>query len=63
MLVKNLIMLDLGLTLGLPTILVPALTGILNEHNQNEFLLISAEQATWIGKLFLHRSVQKFNQK
>lgn len=49
---KNLILIDLGFTFGLPTIIIPALTGIRNVHNQNEALTITAEQATWIGKGF-----------
>lgn len=35
----------------IPTIVIPALTGILNKHNQNEFLSITSEQASWLGKL------------
>lgn len=41
----------LGLIFALPAIVIPALTGILNEHNSNEFLTVTAVQASWIGKI------------
>lgn len=48
--VKNLLLIDLGLILALPTIVIAAMSGIPNEHNRNEFLSITPEEASWIGK-------------
>lgn len=39
----------------MPTIIVPALSGIQNEQNRNEFLSITPEQASWIGKTFIRK--------
>lgn len=47
---KNLLLFDLGLCYGLPTIVIPALTKLLNEHNRDEFLVITSVQASWLGK-------------
>lgn len=52
--IKNLILIEMGLIFGVPTIIIPALTGIRNAHNQNEVLRITSEQATWIGMLQFH---------
>ncbi|XP_031620827.1 facilitated trehalose transporter Tret1-like [Contarinia nasturtii] len=49
--VKNLLMFNMGLCILLPTIIIPAVTGIHNEHNQNEFLTITPVQASWLGSL------------
>lgn len=35
----------------MPTIVIPAVTGILNENNRNEFLTMTAEEASWIGSV------------
>lgn len=51
--VKNLLLFDLGLTLGLPTILIPVLRGYLRETNPNETLYFTAEQSSWYGKFLL----------
>lgn len=45
----NLLTIDAGLIFALPGIVIPALTGILNEHNRNEFLTITAHEAAWMG--------------
>lgn len=51
--VKNLLLLNLGLCYALPSIVIPALTNIRNEPNSNEFLLITDEDASWLGKFML----------
>lgn len=51
--VKNLLLFDLGLCYGLPTIVIPALTKIHNEHNRDETLFITPLQASWLGQLNL----------
>lgn len=50
-LVKNLLLLDLGLSGAFPTILIPALTGFANEHNVNEYLRMSPLEASWFGSI------------
>lgn len=48
--VKNFLLLDLGLSIAFPGIIIPALTGIPNEYNKDEFLSMTPEQASWLGK-------------
>lgn len=47
--VKNCLLLDLGLSVSLPVILIPALTGLSSESNPNETVFITAGQASWLG--------------
>lgn len=47
--VKNFLLLDLGLSLAFPTIVIPALTGASSALNPNEILFITAAQASWLG--------------
>lgn len=49
--VKNLLLFDLGLCFSLPTIVIPALTGIGNIHNSDEYLTVTPVQASWLGKI------------
>ncbi|XP_031636130.1 uncharacterized protein LOC116349018 [Contarinia nasturtii] len=49
--VKNLLILDLGFCYAFAIIAIPALTGIHNKYNQNETLLITVAEASWIGSL------------
>lgn len=49
--VKNCLLLDLGLSIAFPAIIIPALTGIPNEYNQNELLSLTKEQASWLGSI------------
>ncbi|XP_055308983.1 facilitated trehalose transporter Tret1-like [Sitodiplosis mosellana] len=49
--VKNLLLTDLGLITTFPSILIPALTGISNEHNRNEFITITPSEASWLGSI------------
>lgn len=51
--VKNLLILDLALALVIPGIIIPALTGIPNQHNLNEPLKLTPSQASWLGIYFL----------
>lgn len=46
---KNLIIVDLGMSVVFPSIVIPALTGILNDSNQNETLSMTPAQASWFG--------------
>lgn len=50
--VKNLLIVDLALALVIPGIIIPALTGIPNQHNLNETLKLSPSQVSWLGNLF-----------
>ena len=57
------IIVDTGLTYAVPTILIAAMTGISNEHNRNEYLTITPEQATWLGEwqvMFFHPKIVNF---
>lgn len=47
---KNILLLDLGLALCFSTIVIPALTGDDKEHNPDEILRITPEQASWLGR-------------
>lgn len=38
-----------GLVLVFPTLVIPAITGIQNEHNKNEYITMTASQSSWIG--------------
>lgn len=58
---KNFIVIDSGLTTSLSAIMIAALTGIQNEHNQNEFLKITPVQASWLGEF--HNSIYGINKK
>lgn len=43
-------LLNNGLAISFPTIIIPALTGLNSQHNPDEHLTITAEQASWIGE-------------
>jgi hypothetical protein len=45
---KNLLLLDLGMSVAFPTILIPSLKG-LKAHDNNDFLSITDVQASWFG--------------
>lgn len=49
--IKNFLLLDLGLALAFPTIVIPALTGIDEVHNPNEYLHMTPSQSSWLGSL------------
>lgn len=51
--VKNFLLFDLGLSVAFPAIIIPALTGLPNEYNQNEPLSLTKEQASWLGRSWL----------
>lgn len=46
---KNLLIVDLGLTMAFPSIVIPALTGISQSQNANEPLHMTPVQASWLG--------------
>lgn len=46
---KNLLLLDLGMAVSFPTIVIPALRG-LKAHDNNDFLTFTDSQASWFGK-------------
>lgn len=48
--IGNIHLIDLGLAMAMPSIIIPALTGISNQSNRNEFLSIGASEASWISK-------------
>lgn len=57
--VKSLHTVDYGLMLAMPTIIIPALTGIPNDQNRNEFLTMNGNQTSWIGTmLFIKFSIE-----
>lgn len=49
--VKNFLLLDIGMSVAFPAIIIPALTGISNEYNKNEGLSLTPEQASWLGSI------------
>lgn len=42
---------DLGMCMAFPGIIIPALTGITNEFNRNEYLSLTANQVSWLGSI------------
>lgn len=67
--VKNLLIVDLGLIFAFPTILIAAMTGISNEHNHSEYLSITPYGASWLGKHnyfpfgYLKKNLNQLNKK
>lgn len=51
---KNLLMFDLGIAVSYSTIAIPALTGKDPVKNGYEYLRITDEQVSWLGKTFLY---------
>lgn len=47
---KNFLLLDLGMSVAFPTIVIPALRGLKN-RDEAEFLYLTDVQASWFGKL------------
>ncbi|XP_055307472.1 facilitated trehalose transporter Tret1-like, partial [Sitodiplosis mosellana] len=50
-LVKNMLLFDLGMCIAIPGIIIPALTGITNEFNRNEYLSLTPSQVSWLGSV------------
>lgn len=46
------LILDFGLTLAIPSIVISALTGYSKDLNPNEYIHLTAEQASWLGNSF-----------
>lgn len=49
----NLMLFGIGLTIGFPTIAIPALRGLQPEKYPKETILLSAEESSWFGKLVI----------
>lgn len=49
--IKNFLLLDLGLSVAFPTIVIPALTGHGNSYNADEYLRLSPSDASWFGSI------------
>lgn len=49
--IKNFLLLDLGLSVAFPTIMIPALTGVANSYNADEYLKMSPSEASWFGSI------------
>lgn len=47
---KNLLLLDLGMAVSFPTIVIPALKG-LKAHDNQDFLSFTDSQASWFGEI------------
>lgn len=47
---KNLLLFDLGLSYGFPTIVIPVLLGFAKDTNPNETIHFTASQASWYGE-------------
>lgn len=48
--VKNFLLLDLGLSIAFPSIVIPALTGFPNAFNKDEQLTMTPVQVSWFGE-------------
>lgn len=46
---KNLLLIDIGLAIAFPTIVIPALRGMQPDKYPNETIHFTAEQAVWYG--------------
>lgn len=49
----NLLMLGLGLSLGFPTVAIPAFRGLQPEKYPDEVIQLTAVQSSWFGKHIL----------
>lgn len=49
---KNFLLLDLGLSVAFPTIVIPALRGLSKATNPHETLELTDVQASWLGENF-----------
>lgn len=59
--VKNLLLLDLGLSMAFPTIIIPALMGLNPENNPNERMSLTPMEASWLGSVaFIFQIVGSF---
>lgn len=57
--VKNFLLLDLGLSIAFPSIIIAALTGRSNKYNQNELLSLTWDQASWLGRSWFYWNALK----
>lgn len=44
------LIMDIGLTIAIPAVVIPALTGLNKANNPNEFLHMTPVEASWLGK-------------
>lgn len=51
--IKNLLVFDLGLAYGFPTVLIPVLRGYMSERYPHETLHFTAEHSSWYGSIGL----------
>lgn len=58
--VKNALLLDLGMATAFSAIAIPALTGLDQNNNAAEFLRINESQASWLGNTF--NAINQFNE-
>lgn len=56
---KNLLLLDLGMAVSFPTIVIPALKG-LKAHDNSDILSFTDVQASWFGEKISNRNQNKF---
>lgn len=50
---KNLLLFDLGMAIGFPTIVIPVLRGLQSDRNPDEVIHMTAEESTWVGKFVI----------
>lgn len=60
---KNFLLIDLGLAVAFPTIVIPVLRGLQNEKNPNETLFFTPAQASWFGKKEVKKNTRYFKKK
>lgn len=49
--VTTLLLLDIGVSVSYPTVVISALTGLNNESNPNELLHMNAAETSWMGEM------------
>lgn len=55
----TLLLLDIGVSVSYPTVLISALTGLNNETNPDETLRMTAVQTSWMGKIMENRTKEE----
>lgn len=48
---------DLGLSSGITTIVVPSVLGTSESLNPDETISMDPDEASWLGKLYLHENI------
>lgn len=57
----NMIMFGVGLSIGFPTIAIPALRGLQPDKYPNETIQLTAVESSWFGMIFLDDLVLNCN--